>query len=215
MISRHASRDLRLHLRRAQRGVVLFISLIVLVAMSLAGIALMRSVDSGVMIAGNLAFKQGTTLAGDSGIESARTALTAIAGGTGNPLWTSTSASYFSLVPTPEPDFTGTDSTKTAYNWTGTTTVGGVTVNNSTVVSGIAGTTEVRYVIHRLCTASGDPTLTICAKGATSANATSSQTVRDAAGAANFTVGSAQYYRITTRVIGARNTKSYVEVVVN
>jgi Tfp pilus assembly protein PilX len=54
--------------RRAQQGVVLFIALIVLVAMSLAGIALMRSVDTNVLIAGNLAFRQGATMAGDWGI---------------------------------------------------------------------------------------------------------------------------------------------------
>ena len=42
--------------RRKQSGVVLFISLIILVAMSLAGIALIRSVDTSNLIAGNLAF---------------------------------------------------------------------------------------------------------------------------------------------------------------
>ena len=55
--------------RRAQHGVILFIALIVLVAMSLAGVALMRSVDTNVMIAGNLAFRQGATLAGDRAFE--------------------------------------------------------------------------------------------------------------------------------------------------
>src|SRR4029450_482258 len=57
---------------RRERGAILFIALIVLVAMSLAGIALMRSVDTNVLIAGNLAFRQGATSAGDWGIESAR-----------------------------------------------------------------------------------------------------------------------------------------------
>ena len=44
--------------RRAQEGVVLFIALIVLVAMSLAGVALMRSVDTALVVAGNFAFKK-------------------------------------------------------------------------------------------------------------------------------------------------------------
>lgn len=52
-------------MRRAQQGVVLFVALIILVAMTLAGIALMRSVDTNVLIAGNLAFRQGATMAGD------------------------------------------------------------------------------------------------------------------------------------------------------
>ena len=41
--------------RTAQRGVVLFFALIALVAMSLAAVALIRSVDTSTIIAGNLA----------------------------------------------------------------------------------------------------------------------------------------------------------------
>ena len=41
--------------------------------MSLAGIALIRSVDTSNLIAGNLAFRQGATIAGDWGLETART----------------------------------------------------------------------------------------------------------------------------------------------
>lgn len=50
-----------------QQGVVLFIALIVLVALALAGVGLMRSVTSGVLVAGNLALKQSTTAAADIG----------------------------------------------------------------------------------------------------------------------------------------------------
>jgi len=46
--------------RRAQQGVVLFIALIAMVVLSLAAVALIRSVDTGTSIAGNLATKQGT-----------------------------------------------------------------------------------------------------------------------------------------------------------
>ncbi len=44
--------------RQSQRGVVLFVALIGMVVLSLAAVALLRSVDSGTSIAGNLAFKQ-------------------------------------------------------------------------------------------------------------------------------------------------------------
>ena len=64
-------------MRRAQQGVVLFVSLIILVAMTLAGIALMRSVDTNVLIAGNLAFRQANTMYADTGVEAARAWLTA------------------------------------------------------------------------------------------------------------------------------------------
>lgn len=52
-----------LHRRSAparQQGVVLFIALIAMVVLSLAAVALIRSVDTGTSIAGNLANKQGT-----------------------------------------------------------------------------------------------------------------------------------------------------------
>ncbi|MDD5057254.1 MAG: hypothetical protein PHQ60_05235 [Sideroxydans sp.] len=54
-----------------QRGVVLFFALIALLAMSLAAVALIRSVDTNTMIAGNLAFKLAATTSGDAGVESA------------------------------------------------------------------------------------------------------------------------------------------------
>ncbi|MGB9093633.1 MAG: hypothetical protein WCB93_05930, partial [Gallionella sp.] len=60
-----------------QRGVVLFFALIALVVMSLAAVALIRSVDTSTMIAGNIAFKQAATTSGDGGIEGAITALNA------------------------------------------------------------------------------------------------------------------------------------------
>ena len=43
-----------------QRGVVLFIALSAMVVLSLAAVAVLRSVDAGTSIAGNLANKQGT-----------------------------------------------------------------------------------------------------------------------------------------------------------
>lgn len=54
---------------RAQRGVVLLITLIILVAMTLAGIGMMRSVDTGSIIAGNMAFRQAAANAGEAGTQ--------------------------------------------------------------------------------------------------------------------------------------------------
>jgi hypothetical protein len=58
-----------------QRGVVLFIALIVMVAMSLAAIALMRSVDTTSAVIGNLAFRQASILPGNFAIEDAAAGL--------------------------------------------------------------------------------------------------------------------------------------------
>lgn len=68
-----------------QRGVVLLIALILLVVMTLAGIGMMRSVDTGSVIAGNMAFKQATLNAADAGTSAAFNALIAAANSS-NPL---------------------------------------------------------------------------------------------------------------------------------
>ena len=67
------------HTRPAgQQGVVLFLALIVLVAMTLAGIAMVRSVDTSNLIAGNMAFQQGAIQEADLGIEAAMAKLPGI-----------------------------------------------------------------------------------------------------------------------------------------
>lgn len=63
---------------RKQRGVVLVIALIVLIVMMLAGMGMMRSVDTGSIIAGNIAFKQSTVNGGDRAIDDAYSVLTGI-----------------------------------------------------------------------------------------------------------------------------------------
>ena len=64
---------------RSQRGVILLIALIMLVAMTLAAIGMIRSVDTGSVIAGNMAFKQATLNASDAGTNAAFSALMAVA----------------------------------------------------------------------------------------------------------------------------------------
>ncbi|MDQ6680076.1 MAG: hypothetical protein M3Y67_03815, partial [Pseudomonadota bacterium] len=60
--------------RRAdrQRGIVLYVAIIVLIAMTLAGLAMMRQLGAGTSIAGNIAFKENATSAADRGTEWAR-----------------------------------------------------------------------------------------------------------------------------------------------
>ncbi len=65
---------------RRQSGVVLVISLIVLVALTLAGIALVRSTDTGNLISGNMAFRMAALQAVDTGVETAFSAITGSSG---------------------------------------------------------------------------------------------------------------------------------------
>jgi len=61
----------RLRPPAGQRGIVLVIALIVMVALSLAGIALMRSVETSTAVVGNLAFTQASALPANLAVEEA------------------------------------------------------------------------------------------------------------------------------------------------
>jgi hypothetical protein len=54
-----------------EHGVVLFVALLVMVALSIAGVALLRSTDAATAVTGNLVLKQAASLAVDRGIERA------------------------------------------------------------------------------------------------------------------------------------------------
>ncbi|MCL2296914.1 MAG: hypothetical protein FWC38_04495 [Proteobacteria bacterium] len=54
---------------KRQRGIVLVVTLLVLVAMTLASVGMMRSVDSSVMAVGNMALKQASVAATTSALE--------------------------------------------------------------------------------------------------------------------------------------------------
>ena len=71
---RHSHRRGRIAIRR-QRGIVLFIALIVMVAMTLAAIALIRSVDTTNTAVGNLAFRQSSILPANFAVEAAAASL--------------------------------------------------------------------------------------------------------------------------------------------
>ncbi len=194
--------------RTRQQGVVLFIALIVLVAMSLAGIAMMRSVGTGAMIANNLAFKQSATMSGDMGIEAARTWLINNGGSTlyvSNPAVTGGSA-YYDNWGIPDPQF-AEDPTKSSYDWSTAVTVG----------TDAAGNT-VSYVIQRLCQLDGNPSGANCMQvsGAAGGGGASGGGTKGAAiyGGYALTVPANAVYRITVQIKGPRNTVSYVQATV-
>jgi type IV pilus assembly protein PilX len=194
-------------LRRAQRGAVLFIALIVLVAMSLAGLAMMRGVDTGAMIANNLAFKEGATAAADSGIEAARTWLTNNPGATlyNDQPGVANGVGYFATWQQGL-DFTAGDADPTNnFDWS----------TRSVALATDAAGNQASYVIHRMCDATGNPASINCIRVTNSGGSTSSSSKGAAAfGSYAISSPSQSFFRITVRVIGPRNTVSYVQAVV-
>jgi Tfp pilus assembly protein PilX len=77
----------RLPARRAQSGVALIMVLIMLTAMAIAGVALVRVVDSANVISGNFAFRQSTLNIADLGVEAAAADLVAIPAAAKGALW--------------------------------------------------------------------------------------------------------------------------------
>lgn len=190
-------------MRKTQRGVVLFIALIVLVAMTLAGIALMRNVDTGTVISGNLAFRQTATHVGDMGVEAARAWLTT----TGVSMFNDSPADGYYATWQESIDLLGNDPGKTDFNWAANS------ITTTGAYAGPAGYT-VRYVIHRLCQNTGDPTgsSSNCVKTSSTSSSTSTGTKGAAAyGSYAISVPTSALYRITVRVDGPRNTLSYIQ----
>lgn len=184
---------------RRERGVVLFIALIVLVAMALAGIALVRSVDTGVLVAGNLAFKQGATAAADMAVESARSWLI-----TNKDILADdhTTDGYYSTWQEGL-DLTGNDPTKTDLNWASA---------GKALTTDAAGNTAI-YIIHRMCQDTGSDT-TNCVRNADSSAAFTGYTGRAGYGSGSIQTELALvFFRVTVRVTGPRNTVSYVQSV--
>jgi len=201
MLTNNIHRSIRAQRPARQRGVVLMVALIVLVIMTLAGIALMRSVSTSSVIAGNLAFQQAATHSADVGVEAA---VTFLEGSTATALQTtalSGTVRYVAHRQDPAPTQTWEDF------WTNTIPA---TAKN-TLAEDAAGNT-VSYVIHRLCNGDGVPISVVACS--TSPIDTGSSGNSKGAGVTALLAPPQIYYRITTRVSGPRNTLSYVQVVV-
>ncbi|MFJ2987960.1 hypothetical protein ACIPF8_08840 [Collimonas sp. NPDC087041] len=195
-----------------QRGVVLIVMLIVLVAMMFAGIALMRSVDNATLVAGNMAFRQAATHQGDFGTEAAIAWLQGQ--NTGTSLQNNIAANgYFATNQGPSSSQTwdqfwniSLDPTPVARP---VTKAGGVSSNNVWTLPTVNGYT-VSYVIVRMCPAVN--TTQGCVQSPTGSGAGPNSV--KGGNAANFTLNSQIYYQITSRIEGPRNTVSYTQAVV-
>ncbi len=204
--------------RKKQRGVVLFVALIVMVAMAMAAIALVRSVGTANLVAGNQAFKQSALNATDLGIAAAMarfdTSVVGAALNTESATHSDSAASCY-LSSTFRPNQLDTrgipklllapTTVQTPFTAAFDTTY---TIANNCQFTNANGEI-VRYIIDRQCdatTAGSAPTNATCNVVSTSTPArtdddlhTGSETV--------------PLYRVTVRVDGPRNTISYAQVV--
>jgi Tfp pilus assembly protein PilX len=186
--------------RAAQRGVVLLVALVVLVAISVAGIAMIRSVDSATLVAGNLAFQQAATHSADKGIEAAITMLRGkLLDGTLKD--NDTSNGYIATL-------NATDNPAEGQGWQqfwqdSLAEGGAVEIGTEPDIFG----NRIFYIVHRLCANTGPP-----GGHCVASPAITKATGNDEEGGSVKLAGAAQvYYRITVRVSGPRKTESYVQ----
>jgi Tfp pilus assembly protein PilX len=183
-----------------QRGVILIISLIVLVAMSLAAVALTRSVDVANIAAGNLSFKKSALSATDRGVETAIAKFRAAGALLTNNESNLAAENYFAQI---QPsDARGVPNQLLAA-------IDPATCQTNPPGTFWLPTTQecVRYLIERQCTQAGAWDEPHCA-------------VIERAGAAGGTAGQRQtgassiaLYRVTVRVDGPRNTAAFSQVI--
>lgn len=195
---------------RRQRGVVLFIALIVLVAMTLAGVALVRSVDTGTVIAGNFAFKQAALQATNAGIEAAFDSLPNVLATSKEKEINADGASadatrpyvYFPLMQRVDAQGIPVNADGSPLNW----------INFPTLPINVAGNT-VRVVIERMCTGDKGVAVTDIAGQCMTEQPVESGSKK--AGGVKFTAAQRVHYRVTVRVEGPRNTISLAQAFIS
>lgn len=217
--------------RSEQRGVSLVFSLLALVALSLAAVALIRAVNTGTGILGNLGFKQDSLLGAD---DATRVAIDWLGGKVASSvadLNADISASGYYAADRASLNATGSSSSTAPamIDWTGKGCGGAITAANCLSPTTVdpsklkmkdKGITA-QYLILRLCDQAGDPSVpgsTIRCNTPMAASKTPAET-RNAPTSTNpkraASTGQSQYYRIVVRAKSARDTFSFTDTVVH
>ncbi len=185
---------------RRQRGVVLMVALIVLVALTLAGLSMIRSADTGVMVAGNLAFRQAATQTLDAGLEAAIAGMPQ--GYAASDLGVANKYYKYML-----PDANG-DGIPDGVDWAQAYTI--------VDPSGLTGYT-IRYVVERMCFQGAGTPITGDVDAEARCNLEPKVAGADSgkiAGQESLGQDRKTHYRITAKVEGPRSTETFAQAVV-
>jgi type IV pilus assembly protein PilX len=224
--SAHRPTTLSHPLPHRQQGVMLLISMIALIALTMGGIAFMRSVDTGKLMAGNMAFSRASVAFTDVGMEAARTQLAAIA------LDTTCGAAIGQCLWTNQVTSGGVQQTNYWAQWqaarydASSQVIAGSGFDYQTeaswatalaVPSPAPGYT-IRYIIHRMCMNTGTSVGNTCVldPNPVAVGGGLNMGAVDYGNNLNQGISSASdptpYYRVTIRVDGPRNSLTYVQV---
>lgn len=208
---------------RSQRGSALFFALIALVSLALASVALVRSVDTGTLIMGNLGFKQDATAASDQAADAAIAWITGNLAGSALNINNQAAGYYASSIEALDPTGGGNDPNRALVDWNDDDCAYGSFTTcfkpSPKADYGDDGhAVTARYVITRLCSTTGSPTAAgnscvtpISKVGGKAPSRGSVSYVTERLSEA----GGGPYYRIVVRAVGARGTTSYTETVLH
>ncbi|MCX7627173.1 MAG: hypothetical protein N2Z69_01990 [Methylophilaceae bacterium] len=197
----------RLTCHRAQRGFVLFMTLMTLVLLTLSGLAMMRSTEAGVSASGNIAFRQAAVRVADVAIEHAVQWLKAHSGQSilNNAAMDDDGHTFYYPA---LGDFNPAN-----HNWEG---------GSHLLPDRISGY-DVHYVIHRVaqnagdCASSTDNAYCQYVPGASkTGNSVMDGLSREFGGGEGeiYDIQGSVYYRITVKVSGPRHNISHVQAFV-
>lgn len=207
-------------MRANYRGAGLVVALVVLVVMSLGALALVRAVASGLLVAGNLAFREAAVLAAESGSESAISWLSERAATT-DLLSDQPEAGYYASLPVGI-SLSGQSNTSTSatIDWDDDQCAARTGIRCFTAGPALpidAAGHRVRYVIHRLCRTAGssDAAANSCLLFRSAQGGSSNRGQLSYGASKRFQSSDTVYYRITVHVRGPRNTTAFVQTLVH
>lgn len=181
-----------------ERGVVLIFTLIILLILTIGAVALVRSMNTSLFSAGNLAFRRDLVNQGEQAVSNVMTEFaTGIFSASGTTLADNAAANYSSTMLA-----TNAQGVPLALlNQTAFTAVG-VVAND---ITGATPDISIRYVIDRLCSQTGVTSGAVCVQSTAASKSTNAYTN------VGLPPPSATVYRLSVRVSGPRNTQIFLQ----
>lgn len=200
-----------------QSGVVLFLAMIALVVMSLAAVALIRSVDTNSMIAGNLSYKQSASISSSYGLEAMVNTLGQKALSYGD-----TDDAANGYYATCKSFGTGTTDADKCNGANLTLDASWVAGTKSALATGVGLTSgkdiygnTIQYIVERMCHTAGVPKNSACLQAGVNLDNNSKKILNEPSAGGPNPATDLPIYRVTVRVSGPKNTISYIQAFIS
>jgi len=189
-------------IRDRQRGVALIYGMISIVVLMISAAALMRGMDTATALAGNAGFHRDLVNESDRGIVAARDQFTNANGSlnTSAKRNAAIAAVNYSEVALPN-DPNGIPLALIDDNQF-------AAIGNAADINDAANGVSIRYVIDRLCTQTGTPSIANCVPYTPAGDTKGSIRIQRAGAATSWA------YRISVRVTGPKNAMTFVQTMI-